>query len=317
MKKFILSLFVWFIWIISFCSAETFPNWFISDYSYSWTPYTSDWDLTYFWDFVITPVWDWKFLNQYGRDAGYSTIFTLDDWSDSIYYSFSDWSFYSLTDTLLRRLHLSWTFLLSCTWYCYFDYDNLKFSFSDSYSIWSSCPECPTCDPQYTIEQCQSVYWLVSSWLLNTCQSDLNSCQSNTSWFNDQLNNCNLSLNACNSSLTNCLQYNCPEIDYTWDLLRSNIYINNILHPWRQFINIDIPDYITWDYSVGDDDFNLYVWSGYDVDYIESVIDINSYRPTSEDFTNVFVSGLTLVMPYIVIVLFIIFVRKLLKRIFK
>ena len=61
----------------------------------------------------------------------------------------------------------------------------------------------------------ESVYWLVSSWLLN-CQSDLNSCQI-ISWFNDQLNNCNLSLNACNS-LTNCLQYNCPEIDYTWDL---------------------------------------------------------------------------------------------------
>lgn len=105
--------------------------------------------------------------------------------------------------------------------------------------------------------------------------------------------------------------------DYTWDLQYSNLYINDILHPWKQNIFVNIPDYIQWDYSVSDDDFNLYVWSGYDLDYIESVIDINSYRPTSEDFTNVFVSGLTLVMPYIVIALFIIFVRKLIKRIFK
>ena len=35
-------------------------------------------------------------------------------------------------------------------------------------------------------------------------------------------------------------------------------------------------------------------------EYIQSIIDINSYRPTSEDFTDTFVSGLTLVMPYIV-----------------
>ena len=53
-----------------------------------------------------------------------------------------------------------------------------------------------------------------------------------------------------------------------------------------------------------------------DEEYIQSVIDINSYRPTSSDFTDTFVSGLTLVMPYIVIVLFIVFVWKLLKKIF-
>lgn len=308
MKKFILSLFVWFVWIISFCSADiTFVNssnlnsrtipWSTSDYTFNvsipWNSYYC-FRPTYRW-LTCTIVWYWL-------------SFGWTNWDYCFFNSSTDnWTTVSLTcnntDSRGNDLYRFWI---------------------PNIIQWWACPECPTCDPQYTSEQCQSVYWLVSSWLLNicennynNCQSDLNSCQSNTSWFNDQLNNCNLSLNACNSSLTNCLQYNCPEVDYTWDLQRSNIYINNILHPWRQFVNIEIPDYITWDYSVGDDDFNLYVWSGYDVDYIESVIDINSYRPTSDDFTNVFVSGLTLVMPYIVIVLFIIFVRKLLKRIFK
>lgn len=105
--------------------------------------------------------------------------------------------------------------------------------------------------------------------------------------------------------------------DFSGDLQFSNIYINDILHPWKQNIFVNIPDYIMWDYNVVGDDFNIYVGSGYDVDYINSVIDINSYRPTSSDFTNVFVGGLTLIFPYIVIVLFIVFIRKLIKRIFK
>ena len=97
----------------------------------------------------------------------------------------------------------------------------------------------------------------------------------------------------------------------------SAIFLNDLQFPWKPLINISIPDYIMWDYTWTDDAFELYVGSGYDVEYIESIIGINSYRPTSEDFTDVFVSGLTLIMPYIVIVLFIVFVRKLIKRIFK
>lgn len=97
----------------------------------------------------------------------------------------------------------------------------------------------------------------------------------------------------------------------------SNIIINGISFPWKPVINIDIPDYITWDYTWTDSSFDLFVGSGYDVDYINSIVDINSYRPTSEDFTDLFVGGLTLVFPYIVISLFIVFVWKLIKRIFK
>lgn len=97
----------------------------------------------------------------------------------------------------------------------------------------------------------------------------------------------------------------------------SQLFINDIEHPWTPLINVSIPDYITWDYVTSSWQFDLYVWSWYDEEYIQSIIDINSYRPDSGDFTNIFVSGLTLIMPYIIIVLFIVFVWKLLRRVFK
>lgn len=118
----------------------------------------------------------------------------------------------------------------------------------------------------------------------------------------------------------------CPEIDTNYcvenDLCPipenfSQVFINDLEFPSKPLINVSIPDYITWDYLWSEESLNIYVWSGYDVDYINSIIDINSYRPTSEDFTNVFVGGLTLVMPYIFIALLIVFIRKLIKRIFK
>ena len=104
---------------------------------------------------------------------------------------------------------------------------------------------------------------------------------------------------------------------YSWDLQYSNIYINSILHPWEENIFINIPDYIQWDYFVSSWEFNIYVWSWYDMDYMNSIIKINSYRPDSTDFTDIFVSGLTLIFPYIFVLLLIVFIWKLIKRIFK
>ena len=110
----------------------------------------------------------------------------------------------------------------------------------------------------------------------------------------------------------------------TWDTQWSAVYVNDIQHNSAWIINITIPEEIDWDYSYVTwendslESLNIAV-SGYnvDTDYIENVIKINSYRPTSQDFTSVFVGGFSLILPYIVIVLFIVFVRKLIKRIFK
>ena len=101
----------------------------------------------------------------------------------------------------------------------------------------------------------------------------------------------------------------------TWS--RSELVINDIVHEWKPLINVSIPDDIYWDYSTDDNQFDLYVWSWYNQEYIDSILAINSYRPDNDDFTNIFVSWLTLIFPYIFVALLIVFMWKLLKRIFK
>lgn len=101
----------------------------------------------------------------------------------------------------------------------------------------------------------------------------------------------------------------------TWS--RSELKINDIVHEWRPLINLSIPDYIQRDYTVDENQYDIYVWSWYDQDYIDSILSINSYRPDSEDFTQIFVSWLTLIFPYIFVALLIVFMWKLLKRVFK
>ncbi len=105
----------------------------------------------------------------------------------------------------------------------------------------------------------------------------------------------------------------CP----TWSWSRSELVINDIVHEWKPLININIPDYIQWDYTWNENQYDIYVWSWYDQDYIDSILKINSYRPDSKDFTQTFVSWLTLIFPYIFVALLIAFIWKLLKRIFK
>lgn len=97
----------------------------------------------------------------------------------------------------------------------------------------------------------------------------------------------------------------------------SALYINWIQHESASLIDINIADYVPWDYSINEDVFDLDVGSGYDQDYIDWVIDVQSYRPTSEDFTQTFVWGLILFTPYVVILLFVILVWNLIKKIFK
>lgn len=144
----------------------------------------------------------------------------------------------------------------------------------------STCPECETCPEINT--------WEILSWYILESEIDQSYCIWN--WF-------------------------CPEIN-TGDYL-SQLFINNVMHQSASVINIDISDWVYWDYTWNDQVFYMSVWTWFDDDYIEWIINVNSYRPTSEDFTQSFVGGLTLIIPYIVIVLFIVFIWKFIKRVFK
>lgn len=158
---------------------------------------------------------------------------------------------------------------------------------------------------------------LVNSWVSLggwTCESDLLQCQNDYSTCENSLWQCWTSLNSCNNALGSCMQWNI----WTWEYNRSALFINNIQHLWKPIINITIPEEIDWDYTWNENSFDLTVkWYAVDSDYIQWVIDINSYTPTSEEFTETFVWGLTLIIPYIVLSLFILFIWKLLKKIFR
>lgn len=133
---------------------------------------------------------------------------------------------------------------------------------------------------------CEYCYDYDAEWLLLSCASDLNGC---TSWQNLSWEN--------------------------W----SALYINDIQYDSSSIIDITIPDEFDWYYTWSIESGFFVVVKGLngDSDYIQSIIDINSYRPTSEEFTDTFVSGLSLLMPYFVIILFVVFLRKLIKKIFK
>lgn len=203
------------------------------------------------------------------------------DWYKFVLYYNSYYWVYLDTDS--SSSNITYPIILN-PWTYYLDCDRITSSSFSIVSAITSCPDCPICPSL--------------SWYILESSVDTQYCMLN---------------NLCPSS------WECT-IEGSWF---SNVYVysDNNYFPltWTSNIYVNLPSFLWYTYNYSDN------WSDLDIDvendgneeYIQSVIDINSYRPTSEDFTDTFVSGLTLVMPYIVIVLFIVFVWKLLKKIFR
>lgn len=221
---------------------------------------------------------------------------------NNLYYEFSPYSPYNA----VYSIYFTWVNTTTMQNWVLFEWNDCSLVQSDLY----------TCIDNYTIcdwnlRSCQSDY--------SSCSSSLSSCQSDLNSASGYVSNLEWELSQCTQDLINCSNSSSWSGDcWSWNVQWSALYVNDIQHLGKPNIFINIPDVIDWDYISTGDDFTLNV-SGYAVDteYIEWVIAVNSYQPTSEDFTNIFVSGLTLVFPYIVIVLFIVFIRKLIKKIFK
>ena len=164
------------------------------------------------------------------------------------------------------------------SWYVHNNRSSIRvLKWFNIYDFWFNCPECETC-PEVDTWAILSGYVAIEDITTNYCvENDLCPVPSNF----------------------------------------SQLFINDLEFPWKPLINVNIPDDIHWDYFSNDTGFDLYVGSGYDQNYIDSVLKINSYRPDSSDFTNIFVSGLTLLFPYLIFALFLVFMWKLIKRIFK
>lgn len=115
-----------------------------------------------------------------------------------------------------------------------------------------------------------------------------------------------------------CPASECP-VCPVWTGSISNVYINDILHVGAPFIFIDIPEEISWDYGYTQWWTNMLVsveWYNVDYDYINWVVDVQSYKPDSEDLTNIVKTVLPLFVPWLCIILLLYFIFKFIKKIF-
>lgn len=127
----------------------------------------------------------------------------------------------------------------------------------------------------------------------------------------------------------------CPEVD-TWSILSwscdtnycvdndlcpvpsnfSTLFINDIEHQSAPVINVTIPREYSRDSSVDSWQFDLVIsWYNVDYEYIDWIVRTQNAKPNQTDFNNI-VSGLIpLLIPWLVIILFIRFVFKFIKKI--
>lgn len=112
---------------------------------------------------------------------------------------------------------------------------------------------------------------------------------------------------------------NCPSSWWTGDINWSSVFVNSRQIEGAENIYMFLPDFLTWDFTYIDSwtTLEIDVENEWDEDYIDNILAINTYRPSSEEFAVSFVWGLTLIMPYIIVTLFILFVWKIIKRVFK
>lgn len=104
----------------------------------------------------------------------------------------------------------------------------------------------------------------------------------------------------------------------SWDSQWSAIYINWVQHVWAWIIDITIPEEISWDYNndTENDTFNLFVsWYNVDTAYIEWIINTQKTLPNEQDFNNIITWLIPLLVPWFVIILFLYFVFRFIKKI--
>lgn len=177
---------------------------------------------------------------------------------------------------------------LTCVNWSWYYYTN---TYSSSctiqiYSLWDwYCPscDCPICEEQYTSEECQQEYSLMP----------ISSCNSEYCWLN----------------------WLCPV--YTGSTM-SELYINWINHLGALIINISIPLEQAWDYEYTWDVMNINLsWeNNVDYEYIDNIIKTQRSTPDDEDLNTIVSWLIPLFVPWLVLIVFIIFIFRFIKKIF-
>lgn len=253
----------------------------------SWLPraYLVKCDWVSFSSTTVYVNWDWTLSWDYVDLCEILFLFTNVSYNDSNILA-SDMScfgidsddtfFIAKTSTQSYQVHYSQTFI---------NYNSLKNYFNSWYILPSECPS-----SSMSSYECQSEYNLIP-----IDEVDSAYCESN---------------NLCTSSSD---PIDCPNV---WV---SNLFINDVFHPWAFNVIMNIPEEIDRDYAYTNSWSNInidVVWYNQDTEYINSLIDINDYKPNSDDFSKVF--GLFDRYWWLLIAcLFIILVFYFVKKIFK
>lgn len=294
MKKILLSLFVWFVWIISFCNAWTYTfEWNWNNIPWSFVPAMSSVSKNVIISCTFTnsntdcdwPIFRTKFSFSFYRNSYFNAIYywELSDtyeitcWSDNSFtftYDFSTFAgAYGYTNRWFNFMYLSSTRNPDpsyITYTCTFVGDNI-IDWSNSWWWGWSCPEVNT--------------WEILSWYILESEVDSNYCVNNDL---------------------------CPVYENN-----SLLYINTIEHQSAPVINIDIPLEYDWDSSIDSWVFNLVIsWNNVDYEYIDWIITAQNVKPNAWTLNKIITELIPLFVPWLVIILFIWFVFRFVKKIF-
>ena len=144
--------------------------------------------------------------------------------------------------------------------------------------------------------------------LLNTTLPVMTSLQCQTNYSLIPISD--VTANYCKLNFSLISPTECPESEWTWAVLYTDWYINNVEYPWTRSLKWTIPDEIAYSVTYNTDETLVDVeWYDVDEDYINAIIENEKLTPTNEDFTTL-INGLIAFIPYLFIaLLFFRFVR--------
>lgn len=187
----------------------------------------------------------------------------------------------------------------------------------------SDCPSCSSCPvyTYYTPNWTWIINWdfIVRNIDNNYITTELRDLWDGAVWLDLYFNSNSIDHNYCeNNNLCPIYTWDSWSCNNSWDVSRSSVYINDIQHLWWPNINISIPEEISWDYDYNvNNDMSIDIeWYNVDYDKINWIVDIQKYKPTSDDFTRLVSESVPLFVPWLVIILLVYFIFRFVKKIF-
>jgi len=250
---------------------------------------------------------------------------TIDNWNSYDRFSYYDWNLGALEDYVLcspRALYVNFRWQSSVNSFV-ISYEYIPISSLYSYSYTYTCPTCNTSSLENQLSSCQSTLSGCMSDLYNTendlsdALEDLQSCQNNSQCdYSGYILESEITPWYCEVEFWLISPSDCPNSSWTGDIMWSSFWVNNFQVMWGRNIYLYIPDWLDWDYTYFDENLQIEVENEWDSEYIEWIIENQTTLPNKTDLNNIISGVLPLFIPGLVIILFIYFIFRFIKKIF-